>query len=140
MTREPLEQVPRLEALSLMALAGLTPPEWDVALFDENIPNPRDDQAPLPDLVGITAFTSQAPRAYEVAARFRRLGVPVVMGGIHATMCVDEVTARVDSVVTGEAEAVWSQVLADAAAGHLKRRYDGGLAGMERSDRPATTS
>ncbi len=124
------------QPLSLMALAGLTPPEWDVALFDENIPNPRDDQAPLPDLVGITAFTSQAPRAYEIAARFRRLGVPVVMGGIHATMCVDEVTARVDSVVTGEAEAVWSQVLADAAAGHLKRRYDGGLAEMD-AVRPA---
>jgi hypothetical protein len=45
---------------------------------------------PRPDLVGITAFTSQANRAYEVAAYFRRLGVPVVMGGIHATMCLDE--------------------------------------------------
>ena len=40
---------------------------------------------PRPDLVGITAFTSQANRAYELAAHFRRLGVPVVMGGIHAT-------------------------------------------------------
>ena len=42
---------------------------------------------PRPDLVGITAFTSQASRAYEVAAEFRSRGVPVVMGGIHATMC-----------------------------------------------------
>ena len=124
------------QPLSLMALAGLTPPEWDVALFDENIANLRDDHTSRPDLVGITAFTSQAPRAYEIAARFRRLGVPVVMGGIHATMCVDEVMARVDSVVTGEAEAVWPQVLADAAAGRLKPRYDGGLAGME-AVRPA---
>ena len=71
---------------------------------------------PRPDLVGITAFTSQAPRAYEIAARVRRLGVPVVMGGIHATMCVDEVMPRVDAVVTGEADAVWPQVLEDAAA------------------------
>ena len=63
---------------------------------------------PRPDLVGITAFTSQANRAYEVAAHFRRLGVPVVMGGIHATMCLDEVLERVDSVVTGEAEGVWA--------------------------------
>jgi radical SAM superfamily enzyme YgiQ (UPF0313 family) len=124
------------QPLSLMTLAGLTPPEWDVALFDENIANVRDDQTPRPDLVGITAFTSQAPRAYEIAARFRRQGVPVVMGGIHATMCVDEAMAHVNSVVTGEAEAVWPLVLADAAAGHLKPRYDGGLAGME-AVRPA---
>ena len=46
---------------------------------------------PRPDLVGITAFTSQANRAYELAAHFRSLGMPVVMGGIHATMCLDEV-------------------------------------------------
>jgi radical SAM superfamily enzyme YgiQ (UPF0313 family) len=124
------------QPLSLMALAGLTPPEWDIALFDENIAALRDDDTPHPDLVGITAFTSQAPRAYEIAARFRRLGVPVVMGGIHATMCVDEVMARVDSVVTGEAEGVWPQVLVDAAAGRLKPRYDGGLAGMD-AVRPA---
>jgi radical SAM superfamily enzyme YgiQ (UPF0313 family) len=85
----------------------------------------------LPDLVGITAFTSQAPRAYEIAARFRQLGVPVVMGGIHATMCVDEALPRVDAVVTGEAEAVWPKVLDDAAHGRLQRRYDGGLAQMD---------
>ncbi|MDZ4345327.1 MAG: radical SAM protein, partial [Candidatus Binatia bacterium] len=83
---------------------------------------------PRPDLVGITAFTSQANRAYEVATHFRRLGVPVVMGGIHATMCLDEVMERVDSVVTGEAEGIWPQVLEDARHGSLKRRYDGGLA------------
>jgi radical SAM superfamily enzyme YgiQ (UPF0313 family) len=80
------------------------------------------------DLVGITAFTSQANRAYEVAAHFRRLGVPVVMGGIHATMCLDEVMERADSVVTGEAEGIWPQLLEDARHGNLKRRYEGGLA------------
>jgi radical SAM superfamily enzyme YgiQ (UPF0313 family) len=83
---------------------------------------------PRPDLVGITAFTSQANRAYDVAAHFQRLGVPVVMGGIHATMCLDEVMERVDSVVTGEAEHIWPQVLKDAQGGSLKRRYDGGRA------------
>lgn len=119
------------QPLSLMVLAGLTPPEWDVTLLDENVAIPHPREMPLPDLVGITAFTSQAPRAYEIAARFRQLGVPVVMGGIHATMCVDEVMSRVDSVVTGEAEGVWWHVLADAAAGRLKPRYDGGLAPME---------
>ena len=114
--------------LSLMVLAGLTPPEWQVVIVDENLEAPDYAAMPRPDLVGITAFTSQANRAYELAIHFRRLGVPVVMGGIHASMCTDEAMARVDSVVTGEAEGVWAQVLLDARKGRLKRRYDGGLA------------
>ena len=116
--------------LSLMVLAGLTPPEWEISIVDENLGAPDYPTMPRPDLVGITAFTSQANRAYEVATHFRRLGVPVVMGGIHATMCLDEVLARADSVVTGEAEGIWPQVLEDARRGSLKRRYDGGLAEM----------
>jgi radical SAM superfamily enzyme YgiQ (UPF0313 family) len=114
--------------LSLMVLAGLTSPEWEISIVDENLGAPNYFSMPRPDLVGITAFTSQANRAYEVATRFRRMGVPVVMGGIHATMCIDEVMERVDSVVTGEAEGVWPQVLEDARHAKLKRRYDGGLA------------
>jgi radical SAM superfamily enzyme YgiQ (UPF0313 family) len=114
--------------LGLMVLAGLTPREWAITIVDENLGAPDYPAMPLPDLVGITAFTSQANRAYEVASYFRRLGVPVVMGGIHATMCMDEVMEHVDSVVTGEAEGIWPQVLEDALHGSLKRRYDGGLA------------
>jgi radical SAM superfamily enzyme YgiQ (UPF0313 family) len=114
--------------LSLMVLAGLTSPGWEITIVDENLGMPDYPAMPKPDLVGITAFTSQANRAYEVAGYFRRLGVPVIMGGIHATMCLDEVMARVDSVVTGEAEGVWPQLLEDARRGSLKFRYDGGLA------------
>ena len=116
--------------LSLMVIAGLTPPEWEIAIVDENLRAPNYEAMPRPDLVGITAFTAQANRAYEVATHFRRLGVPVVMGGIHATMCPDEAMKRVDSVVTGEAECIWPQVLEDTRHGSLKRRYDGGLAEM----------
>ncbi len=117
--------------LSLLVLAGVTPPEWEISVLDENLGIPDYAALPRPDLVGITAFTSQASRAYDVAAQFRRLGVPVVMGGIHATMCVDEAMARADSIVTGEAEAIWPQVLSDARHGRLQRRYDGGLADMD---------
>jgi radical SAM superfamily enzyme YgiQ (UPF0313 family) len=117
--------------LGLMVLAGLTPPEWEISIVDENLGVPDYSAMPRPDLVGITAFTSQANRAYEVTAYFRSLGVPVVMGGIHATMCLEEVMERVDSVVTGEAESIWRQVLEDARQGRLKRRYDGGLAEID---------
>jgi radical SAM superfamily enzyme YgiQ (UPF0313 family) len=117
--------------LSLLVLARQTPPEWEVTILDENLRRPDYASMPRPDLVGITAFTSQAPRAYEIAAFFRNLGVPVVMGGIHATMCRDEVQARVDSVVTKEAETIWQQVLRDAQAGALQRHYDGGHVHVE---------
>jgi radical SAM superfamily enzyme YgiQ (UPF0313 family) len=116
--------------LGLMVLAGLTGPEWEISIIDENLGVPDYSEMPQPDLVGITAFTSQANRAYELVKHFRRLGVPVVMGGIHATMCLDEVMERVDSVVTGEAEGIWPQVLEDARNGRLKRLYEGGLADM----------
>ena len=114
--------------LSLMVIAGLTPPEWEITIVDENLGVPDYSAMPRPDLVGITAFTSQANRAYEAAAYFRNLGVPVVMGGIHATMCIEEAMEHADSIVTGEAESIWQQVLDDVMCGNLKRRYDGGLA------------
>jgi radical SAM superfamily enzyme YgiQ (UPF0313 family) len=116
--------------LSLMVLAGLTPPEWEITIIDENLSVPDYTALPRPDLVGITAFTSQANRAYEVTAEFRSLGVPVVMGGIHATMCLEEASERADVVVTGEAEGIWAQVLADARDRALKRVYAGPYVNM----------
>lgn len=117
--------------LGLLVIAGLTPPEWDIAVFDENVERPDYSALPPPDLVGITAFTSQADRAYEVAAEFRQRDVPVVMGGIHATMCTDEASQRVDSVVIGEAESVWGDVLYDAVNKQLRPTYIGTRVGME---------
>jgi radical SAM superfamily enzyme YgiQ (UPF0313 family) len=112
--------------LGLLVLARLTPPDWGVEVIDENL-GPVDARTlPRPDLVGVTAFTSQATRAYELAALFRARGVPVVIGGIHATMRLTEALGHADAVVTGEAEAVWPQVLADVQAGTLQRVYAGG--------------
>jgi radical SAM superfamily enzyme YgiQ (UPF0313 family) len=117
--------------LSLLVIAALTPPDWEVSVLDENLGPIDYDLLPRPSLVGITAFTSQAPRAYEIARRFRARGVPVVIGGIHATMCVDEASRYADSVVTGEAETVWATVLHDVRAGRLRPRYDGGRAPLD---------
>jgi radical SAM superfamily enzyme YgiQ (UPF0313 family) len=117
--------------LSLLVLARQTPPAWEVTILDENVRRIDYTNLAKPDLVGITAFTSQAPRAYEIAGQFRALGVPVVMGGIHATMCKDEVLRHVDAVVTGEAEDIWTRVLADCQSGHLATHYDGGQVRVE---------
>jgi radical SAM superfamily enzyme YgiQ (UPF0313 family) len=123
------------QPLSLMTLAGVTPPDWDVEIVDENLGVPNYATMERPDLVGITAFTSQASRAYAVAAHFRRVGVPVVMGGIHATMCLEEALGHVDAVVTGEADGIWPQVLEHAHQGRLQRRYDGGFASIQQIGR-----
>lgn len=111
--------------LGLLVVSALTPRDWDVTVIDENVGVPDYAGMPRPDLVGVTAFTSQATRAYAVADVFRRLGVPVVMGGIHATMCQEEALQKTDAIVTGEAESIWASVLEDAAHGTLKRVYDG---------------
>ncbi|HLA82055.1 MAG TPA: radical SAM protein, partial [Thermoleophilia bacterium] len=111
--------------------AGLTPPDWQISILDENIAPIDYDGLEKPDVVGITAFTSQSKRAYEIAEGFRKQGVPVVMGGIHATMCREEASRFVDTVVTGEAESVWPLVLDDVKSGLLKNLYEGGRADME---------
>lgn len=117
-----LNRSSRFPPVGLGIVAGLTPPTWEVELVDENFSPFTYRDA---DLVGITAFTSAANRAYEIAAGYRNQGVPVVMGGIHASMCADEASQYVDAVVVGEAESVWAQVLDDAALGRLQRRYEG---------------
>lgn len=117
--------------LSLLVLASLVPDDWQVEVFDENLGPIDYTQLPRPDVVGVTAFTSQARRAYQVAATFRAMGVPVIMGGVHASMCLEEALAHVDTVVTGEAESVWRQVLDDAKRGLLQRVYRGGQGAMD---------
>jgi radical SAM superfamily enzyme YgiQ (UPF0313 family) len=119
--------------LGLLTVAGLTPPGWDIRVIDENVATPDYSRLPRPDLVGVTAFTSQAPRAYEVATMFRDRGVSVVMGGIHATVRQKEAARRVDVVVTGEAESVWTQVLHDAEHRSLKPLYAGGQEEMKKT-------
>ncbi|MDY6935279.1 MAG: radical SAM protein [Spirochaetota bacterium] len=118
--------------LSLLIIAGLTPPEWDIRIIDENLGIPDYASLPSPDMVGITAFSSQAERAYDLAAEYRNRGVTVVMGGIHATMCSDEALERVDAIVMGEAESIWAQVLEDTKKGKLNRIYKGKRLGMDK--------
>jgi len=107
--------------LSTSLLAGLTAPEHEVSLVDESI-NPIDFTDKV-DLVGITAMTPLAPRAYEIAGEFRRRGVPVVMGGIHATWLPEEAKVHCDSVVIGEADEIWADILEDVKRNALKPFY-----------------
>ncbi|MFH0878128.1 MAG: radical SAM protein [Lentisphaerota bacterium] len=121
-----------LPPLALAYVAAVTPADtWEVVLVDEY--DAPADQEMKADLVGISTYSCNILRAYELAAGFRRRGIPVVLGGIHASMLPDEAAPYADSVVIGEAESVWPQVLKDVEEGKLQPRYEGGhpsLAGL----------
>ncbi len=123
----------RFPPLNLGVIAALTPSDWDVEVIDENFDEFSFRDA---DLMGITAFTSAANRAYEIAAIYREKNIPVVMGGIHASMCSEEASQFVDAVVVGEVESVWDDVIADALAGNLKAIYKGLWSGLEQLQKP----
>jgi radical SAM superfamily enzyme YgiQ (UPF0313 family) len=117
------------QPLALGYVAASTPARWSVEFVDEQCDGTLDYAATAADLVGLTAFTTQAPRAYAIAGQFRERGIPVIMGGIHASLVSDEAARYVDSVFTGECETLWPAVLADVERGQLKPRYQGGTAG-----------
>ena len=106
--------------LGLGIIASLTPEDYDIILIDENIRPFRFTEA---DIVGITAFTASAPRAYEIAGYYRDRNIPVVMGGIHASMNTEEALEHVDSVVKGECEALWPRVIRDFKNNGIERIY-----------------
>lgn len=110
-------------------LAALTPDDHEVELIHEQVrPVPIDE---TPDLVAISFFSGFARNAYRVADQYRALGVPVIAGGPHASYWIDEALEHFDTVVVGEAETIWTELLADAARGALKRVYRGQPATME---------
>ena len=107
--------------LNLCMVAAYTPGEWEVSITDECVES-IDFERDV-DLVGLTAFTNSAPRAYEIADAFRRRGVTVVMGGIHASTLPEEASDHCDAVVVGEAEGVWERLLNDFSNGCLEKIY-----------------
>jgi radical SAM superfamily enzyme YgiQ (UPF0313 family) len=113
----------RYAPLTLTTLAALVPPDLptELTLIDEGIAEIDPDLDA--DLVGISAITGSAPRAYELADHFRQRGVPVVLGGVHPTLLPDEAAQHADSVVVGYAEQTWPQLLYDFVQGHMQPRY-----------------
>lgn len=127
-----LNQMP----VNLGYLKVLTPGNWQVDIIDETQEyaideNTGDITFGGADLVGITSVSYQADRAYKIATACRKRGIPVIMGGIHATSNPDEAAKYVDSVVIREAITLWAKIIDDFEKGCLQKRYDGGLTPME---------
>jgi radical SAM superfamily enzyme YgiQ (UPF0313 family) len=110
-----------LVPLGLPYLAALTPEGWDITLVDEQLQD--IPFASKPDVVAITTWTMHSIRAYDVAAEFRKQGVPVIMGGPHCWFDADEAAEHCDAVGIGEGEPIWTRMLEDAVNGTLQKIY-----------------
>lgn len=113
----------QMEPLPIAVLAGLTPADVELRFHDDRMEAiPFDEPT---DAVAIPIETYTAARAYQIASEFRRRGVPVIMGGFHASLVPDEVSRYAEAIVTGEAERIWPEVIDDLRHGTLRRRYSG---------------
>ena len=111
----------QMEPLPVAVLAALSPQDIDRRFYDDRMePIPFDEPT---DLVAISTEVYTALRSYQIASEYRRRGVPVVMGGFHATLCPDEVARFAESVVIGEAEDLWETVIDDYRHGTPKKIY-----------------
>ncbi|HEX9061692.1 MAG TPA: radical SAM protein [Clostridia bacterium] len=108
--------------LGLLTVAALASDYFDeIKYIDENIDTIDFDEKF--DIVALSAMTNQIKRAYEVAGEFRSRNIPVIIGGIHASILPDEAKKYVDSVLVGEAEGIWDELMKDFQNGKLKPIY-----------------
>ena len=120
----------KMEPLSAATIAALLPEDIERSFYDDRLESiPFDEPT---DLVAISVETYTARRAYQIASEYRRRGVPVLMGGFHATLCPEEVLEYCEAIVIGEAESVFPQAIDDFLHGRSKVVY-------RSRDRPART-
>jgi len=119
-----------LPQLGLQLLAALTPKEYEVKIIEEEREDIELDEKC--DIVGLSCMTSNAPRAYNLAKEFKKRCRTVVFGGIHPTILPDEALRYADSVVIGEAEGVWEQLLNDFKNKRLQKKYHNPCPSLEK--------
>ena len=111
----------RFSLLSLLSVAAETPPEIEIKIIDEQVDDiPWNEEC---DLVGITCMTAAALRAYEISSQFRKIGIPVILGGMHPTFRPKEALKNADAVVVGDVEGIWEKVIEDVKNGRLRGIY-----------------
>jgi radical SAM superfamily enzyme YgiQ (UPF0313 family) len=123
--------------LALTSLAGATPENWSVEYFDENLLQGRPPASPIPEVVGITVHLTFAKRAYELARWYRERGARVVLGGLHALSCPEEVVPHADALAIGDGVQLWPRILRDVETGTLQPRYEAMYETDYRVDPPA---
>ena len=121
------EVIAQLPSLALLVLAAVTPDDTEVEYIevaDVKAQEPLDTSF---DLVALTSYTAMAYEMYELADRYRAAGVPVVIGGLHASFAAEEAKEHADAVCVGEGETLWPRdrrgLHARAAGAALKPFY-----------------
>ena len=113
--------------LALPLLAALTPDDWETELIYEVIEDvPFDTDA---DLIGVSTMGHGVIRSIDIAKEYRRRGKSVILGGYMASIMPEEAVKYCDSLIIGDAELVWQQMLSDFENGKLKKTYEKPLEG-----------
>ncbi|MEO1981450.1 MAG: radical SAM protein [Fuerstiella sp.] len=111
----------KMEPIPAAMIAALTPADVEKRFYDDRLEEiPYDEPT---DLVAISVETYTAKRAYQIASEYRLRGVPVVIGGFHATLCPEEVRQYCESIVIGEAEPVFPELIDDYRHGRPQSKY-----------------
>lgn len=114
-----------MQALIFPLLDQYTPEGFELHFCDdrtEDVP-----MSPTEDLIAISVETFAARRAYKLADHYRSLGKTVCLGGFHPSACPDEARLHADTILIGDAEDTWPELLKDYAAGRLKPRYQSSM-------------
>ena len=113
--------------LALPLLAALTPDDWETELIYEVIEDvPFDTDA---DLIGVSTMGHGVIRSIDIAKEYRRRGKTVILGGYMASIMPEEAVKYCDSLIIGDAELVWQQMLSDFENGKLQKTYEKPLEG-----------
>jgi radical SAM superfamily enzyme YgiQ (UPF0313 family) len=113
-----------LPSLGLLTVAALTPDDVEI-VYREIDDLPSDSELERFDLVGISSFTARIDAAYALADRYREMGVPVVLGGLHVSLIPQEAAKHADSIVLNGAEGAWPELVEDFRNGRMKPLYSG---------------
>ncbi len=107
--------------LALPLLAALTPEGYEVELCYETIEDvPFDTDA---DLIGISSMGHAVMRTIDIAKEFKKRGKKVVLGGYMVSLMPEEALLYCDSVMIGDAEETWKEMVEDFSNGCLKKIY-----------------
>ena len=123
--RERANAISELPSLGLLTLAGMLPENWSCSYHPSAHSQDliEDVLSTSPSLVALSALTASVDEAYKFAREVRNHGVPVVLGGLHATSMPEEAMNHVDAVCVGDGESSWPRILSDCESGSLQRQY-----------------
>ena len=123
------EVIASLPSLGLLTLAGIPNAQNVTYEYIEvedlhKLDNPQELFDGV-DAVAISSFSAQIDEAYDLADIIREIRIPVILGGLHVTSVPHEAKKHADSVVIGEGELIWQELLNDLEKKSLKDFYDG---------------